>query len=67
MTHVVSKESQMRRKVLLRAAFDFLKELDKTLALDALSLSVFYDGTECDGVCLMEDIAHELKIEEVEK
>lgn len=47
-----------RKIVLLRAAYDLLKK--HPIAQECL---VFYDDAECDGMCLMEDIANELDIE----
>jgi hypothetical protein len=53
-----------RAEVLLQAAFDILKQQhDSGEVLNCLSLTANYDGTECDGHCLMEDIAAELDIE----
>jgi hypothetical protein len=57
--------SHNRKEVLLRAAYDLLKECDKGIYVkNALETEVFYDNTECDGSCLMEDIAIELGIDE---
>ena len=55
-----------RKAILLRAAYDFLKTVDSTAHADALILGAYYDGNVCDGYCLMEDIASELKLEEDE-
>jgi hypothetical protein len=56
---------QDRKEVLLKAAYDLLKECDKGIYVkNALETVVFYDDAECDGFCLMEDIAAELDIYE---
>jgi len=54
-----------RKVVLLRAAYDLLKKQDDTVYgwLNLLAETVPYDGTDCDGYCLMEDIASELCLE----
>lgn len=52
-----------RKATLLRAAYDLLKAADDSVWVeDVLCLTAFYDDTECDGYCLMEDIAAELDI-----
>ena len=57
-------ETVDRKTVLLRAAYDLLKKQDKSgYVLNLLAETYFYDGTDCDGYCLMEDIAHELEID----
>jgi hypothetical protein len=54
-----------RKEVLLKAAYDLLKECDKGIYVkNALETVVLYDNAECDGACLMEDIAIELGIDE---
>lgn len=54
-----------RKEILLKAAYDLLKKCDDSFyVLDALTTTVFYDDAECDGGCLMSDIADELGIEE---
>lgn len=53
-----------RKTILLKAAFDLLKKCkDSHYVLDVLEQTVFYDGADCDGSCLMDDIALELDIE----
>lgn len=60
---LVSKD---RKEILLKAAYDLLKkQKGSPYVLDLLGESVFYDGTDCDGSCLMDDIAIELNIEEI--
>ena len=54
-----------RKSVLLRAAFDILLQQYHSTGgvLDCLSLTARYDGTECDGRCLLDDIADELGLD----
>lgn len=55
---------ESRDKVLLKAAFDLLKKQDGSFyVLNLLEETVVYEGVECDGYCLMEDIAETLGIE----
>ena len=50
-------EQQDRAKVLLKAALDLLTECDNAYwVLDAMDVLVTYDGTQCDGSCLKDDI-----------
>lgn len=54
-----------RAKTLLLATRDLLnKQKESFYTLDMLSETVTYDGTECDGSCLIEDIENYLDIEE---
>lgn len=54
-----------RKNVLLRAAYDLLTKCDKShFVLDASEVLVRYDGADCDGSCLRQDIAAELGIDE---
>lgn len=58
-------ESEERYKILLKAAYDLLKKQDGSFyVLNLLEETVEYDGAECDGYCLMEDIAEALNIED---
>ena len=42
---------------LLKACRDLLNKQNKTIyVLNMLTETVHYDGTECDGSCLLEDI-----------
>lgn len=59
---------QSRSSILLRAAYDMLKKCDDSpIVVSPMELTVFYDGTDCDGRCLMEDIAAELRIDKNEE
>jgi hypothetical protein len=54
-----------RKAILLKAAYDLLrKQATSYYVLNLLAQTAFYDGTDCDGYCLMEDIADELGLEE---
>ena len=54
-----------RYETLLQAAYELLKKQEKSeYTLDLLSETVFYDEADCDGYCLMEDIAIELDLED---
>lgn len=60
------KIQQMNRKdILLRAAYDLLKRsTEPGYVQDAQGILVRYDEANCDGYCLMDDIATELDIED---
>lgn len=54
-----------RKATLLRAAYDLLKKQDDAgYVMEILSETVFYDGADGDGHCLLDDIAMELEIDE---
>jgi hypothetical protein len=58
-------KKENRKDVLLRACYDLLgKQVTSGYVLDLLCETVKYDGTNCDGSCLRDDIAIELEIEE---
>ncbi len=50
-----------RDKILLKAAYDFLLKLNQERE-EVLAITVPYDGTECDGMCLFNDIANQLNL-----
>jgi len=53
-----------RKDILLRAALDLLMRSDRSpIVLDASEILLHYDGVDCDGYCLMVDIASELNID----
>jgi hypothetical protein len=57
-----------RKEVLLRAAYDLLRKSEDSIYLEqATSIIVRYDDANCDGHCLMEDIASEIGLEEGER
>ena len=54
-----------RKTVLLQACYDMLKKIDnEPYVMSPFEMTVFYDDADCDGYCLMQDIATELEIEE---
>ena len=54
-----------RIRVLLHAAYDLLKQAEEAHFVEqATEIVVHYDDADCDGFCLMEDIATELGIED---
>jgi hypothetical protein len=54
-----------RKKILLRAAYDLLKRSTQGYYVrEATSILTRFDGADCDGQCLMSDIATELGLEE---
>lgn len=54
-----------RAKILLKAAYDLLhKQTESFYVLNLLTETAVWDGVECDGYCLMEEIAELLDIEE---
>lgn len=54
-----------RKEILLLACYELLeKQKHSSYVLDLLEETIFYDGADCDGNCLMEDIAEELGINE---
>ena len=56
---------QDRKEVLLKAAHDLLKKCDEgQFVKNELEETVFYDDADCDGYCLMTDIASELDIQD---
>lgn len=54
-----------RKLTLLLAAHTLLmKQKNAGHVLDILSETVHYDGADCDGNCLLEDITIELEIDD---
>ena len=46
-----------RADILLKATYDILqKQKDSPYVLNILEQTAVWDGAECDGYCLMEDI-----------
>jgi hypothetical protein len=46
-----------RAMILLKASRDMLEKANEgPFVVDVMSETVFYDGTDCDGHCLKEDI-----------
>jgi hypothetical protein len=56
------KRKLARYEVLLKATLEILRKADDgPYVEDVLALTANYDGTECDGFCLMEDIEHAIE------
>ena len=54
-----------RERILLKATYDLLKQQkDSPYILDILCTTAIWDDVECDGYCLMEEIAELLGIKE---
>lgn len=54
--------TENRTTVLLRATLEILNKCDEgPYVKDALTETAEYDGVECDGYCLKEDIEHYLE------
>lgn len=45
---------------LLKATAEFLNNVRNSCYADALSITAFYDGADCDGYCLLDDINAEI-------
>jgi len=55
---------QDKKETLLRAAYDLLKRSTQTTFVEkATSIMTHYDDADCDGYCLMDDIASELELD----
>ena len=53
------------KDILLRAAYDLLKRSSQSYYVrPATDIEVFYDEANCDGWCLMDDIASELDLDD---
>jgi len=53
-----------RAQVLLQAALDILKKCDDSPYVEnVMGVTAFWDGAECDGSCLMEDIKDLFEVE----
>lgn len=66
MTQIYTEEYiSERRDILLKATYDILKKChDSYYVLDVLAQTAVWDEVDCDGLCLMEEIAEILGIEE---
>ena len=58
-----------RAKTLLKATKELLeKQENSSYVINVLEQTIVYDGTECDGVCLKDDIGYWFdELEEQEK
>jgi hypothetical protein len=53
-----------RKRTLLRAAYDLLiRSIRSPRTIEATSILTRFDDANCDGYCLMEDIAAELGLD----
>jgi hypothetical protein len=60
---VVDKE---RAELLLRAAYDILRQCHESIYVqNVMAVETAYDGVDCDGYCLMNDIADLLDLEQL--
>jgi hypothetical protein len=61
---IANLEAELARKnILLRAAYDLLKRSTQNhFVEEAAAILVQYDGANCDGSCLMDDIKIELDL-----
>jgi hypothetical protein len=54
-----------RKDILLRAAYDLIKSSTQDFYVrETVSIFTRYDDANCDGYCLMDDIALELGLED---
>ena len=63
---LLQKPVEDRKVILLKACHELLKKAhDSNFVENVMSMTVNYDGAECDGECLLNDIAIELDLEEL--
>lgn len=54
-----------RKTILLKASYDMLKKIKESpFVISPFETTVHYDDADCDGHCLMEEIAIELGIDD---
>lgn len=59
----IVKDNRERQLTLLKASYNLLKKQDVSpYTLNLLEETIVYEGAECDGYCLMEEIAEELNL-----
>ena len=59
----MSTEREKRLETLCRAAFDLIQKCNTgPYVKDVCGETAYYDGAECDGLCLRDDIAIELEL-----
>lgn len=60
----MTEEKYKRMQELLVATYEILKKCDEgPYVKNVLEETAFYDGVDCDGFCLMEDIEACLEME----
>ena len=64
MSRKTTKRKIDRKLTLLVAAYKLFKKIKKCPDQNPLSLTVVYDGADCDSECLTEDIEYELDLYE---
>ena len=53
----MTEEQQVRAKILMKATIDILKKCDEGMYVkNVLAVTAEWDGVECDGYCLKEDL-----------
>ena len=53
----MTEEQQIRAKILLQATIDILKKCDEGMYVkNVLEVTAKWDGVECDGYCLKEEL-----------
>jgi len=58
MQGVVRLDGESRKDYLFRVALAYLQKMEKEDE-GSLALTIVYDGTDCDGACLIEDMNNE--------
>lgn len=53
---LLEKSKELRKDVLLRAAYDILTNIDNNHESDALATTAIWDDSVCDGYCLLEEL-----------
>lgn len=65
MIKLETKQDIERAEILLKAAYNILKQCeDSFYVLNVLGVTAEWDGVECDGACLLNDINDLLEIDE---
>ena len=61
-------KNETRKDVLLKAAYDLLKKCETSRYVEnILAMTATWDDAECDGYCLMNEIADELGLDDDER
>ena len=60
MIKLEQKENESRKKYLVRLAVEYIQEMSGYVGIDD---TLYYDGVECDGHCLSEDLKIEFDID----
>ena len=55
----MTEEQQERAKILLKATLDILNKCNEGIYVkNVMEVTATWDGTECDGNCLKEDVEY---------